>query len=239
MCPKSTQRMRETFKPTVWDPGRLINALFPPVTFVAGFLIWTLINPPGGAKMPLIAAVFALVILRTPMNPVPLWLLLVLSTIFAVAPIYWLVMPALSTGPELLCLIFVYSLFFGYLGGRSPALKSGPIIQFVMSAGISNQQSYSFQGMVTGALMTILSGTVMTLVYFCFRPMHPEQNLLSNLHRFFRGCARVIRAIPIASPVVHVEGKRVRKRYLQSMVLPAPAKIQAAQQHLGLSAIPR
>jgi hypothetical protein len=147
-------------------------------------------------------------------------------------------MPALSTGPELLSLIFVYALFFGFLGGRSPALKSGPIIQFFMSVGISNQQSYSFQGMVTGALMTILAGTVMTLVYFCFRPMLPEQNLLNHLHRFFRGCARVISAIP-ASPAAHVDGRRVRrKRYLQSMVLPAPAKIEAVQQQLDYQRFP-
>ena len=52
---------------------------------------------------------------------------LVLSVFLFVMPVYWLVMPALSTGTELLFLIFTYSFVFGYLGGRSPALKSGPI----------------------------------------------------------------------------------------------------------------
>ena len=69
------------------------------------------------------------------------------------SPIYWLVMPALSTGLGLLGLIFIYSFVFGYLGGRSPALKSGPIMMFLMMTGISNQQRYSFNGPVDGALM--------------------------------------------------------------------------------------
>ena len=102
-------------------------------------------------------------------------------------------MPALSTGFGLLSLIFVYSFVFGYLGGRSPALKSGPIIMFVLMTGISNQQSYSFQGLVDGALMVLLAGVIMTVVFFLFSPMRPEQALLRSLRRFFHGCARVTR----------------------------------------------
>ncbi len=233
-----TASLREVSRPPAWDPERLLKACFPAVTFIAGFFFWIVINPPGGIKLPMFAAILALVVLRTPkMNPFSLWLLLVFSTIFAVAPIYWLVMPALSTGTELLCLIFVYSFFFGYLGGRSPALKSGPIIQFVMSSGINNQQSYSFQGLVTGALLVILAGMTMIIVYYCFRPLRPEQALLINLRRFFKGCARIIDTFTVTQTGLDQDQQR-RERYLQAMVLPAPAKLQAAQQQLDYRFLP-
>ena len=151
-----------------WDRGRLIRALYPTASYIAAFLLWVLINPPGGPKVAMFAALLALIILRTPMNPLPLWILMFLSTIFVVAPIYWLVMPALSTGLGLLALIFVYSFVFAYLGGRSPALKSGPIIMFVVLTGISNQQSFSFQSVAVGSQMILIAGIVMTVVYFLF-----------------------------------------------------------------------
>ena len=100
------------------------------------------------------------------MNPLASWLGMFLGLLLAVAPVYWLIMPALSTGFGLLSLIFVFSFIFGYLGGRSPALKSGPMIMFVVGTGISNQQSYSFQGLVDAALMLLLAGAIVTVGWF-------------------------------------------------------------------------
>ena len=157
-----------------WERERLIQALFPPAAFIVAFFFWILVNPPTGAKVPMFVGILALVILRTPMNPLPLLVVFMVSIFVAVAPIYWLVMPTLSTGIGLLCLIFVYTFFFGYLGGKSPALKSGPIIMFVTMTGISNQQSYSFTGTVDGALMILLAGTIMTVVYGFFNPASPR-----------------------------------------------------------------
>ena len=96
-----------------------------------------------------------------------------LSALLVVAPIYWFVMPGLSTGLELLTLISVYSFTFRYLGGRWPALKSSPIIMFGVMTGISNQQRYLFQVPVDGALMLMLAGIVVTLVYYLFIPLVP------------------------------------------------------------------
>ncbi|MGI9265041.1 MAG: hypothetical protein ACR2QU_08920, partial [Gammaproteobacteria bacterium] len=137
-----------------------------------------------------------------------------------------------GTGVGLLVLVFVYSFVFGFLGGRSPALKSGPIIMFAVMTGISNQQSYSFQGVVDGALMILLSGTIVTVVYFLFSPIRPEQALLHSLRRFFQGCAGVTRGFALVGPSERATAIRRRKHYLQSMVLPAPGIIQKAQQHL-------
>jgi hypothetical protein len=229
---------RDELRPSRWDPGRFIRALYPPAVFIAAFLFWIVLNPPTGPKVPMFAGILSLVILRTPMNPLPLLAVFVLSICLAVAPVYWFVMPHLSTGFSLLSLIFVYSFFFGFLGGRSPALKSGPIIMFAVMTGISNQQSYSFQGPVDGALMVLLSGVIMTVVYVLISPMRPEQALLDSLRRFFRGCARVTGGIDPVGPANRLHGRRFRKRCYESMVLPAPGKIQAAQRHLDYKLYP-
>ncbi len=154
---------------STWDSARFLRALYPPVAFLAAFLIWVFINPPTGVKVPMMTGVIALAILRTPMNPVGVLAAMLLSALFVVAPVYWLVMPALETGFGLLSLVFAYSFVFGYLGGRSPVLKAGPMIMFVNAIGISNQQTYSFQGIVDGALLILLAGAIVTSVYFLFK----------------------------------------------------------------------
>jgi uncharacterized membrane protein YccC len=225
------QQSRRLLRLPRWNAERALHALFPPAAFIAAFFLWIFMCPPTGPKIPMMAGVLALVILRTPMNPLALLAVLLLSTFFAVAPVYWLVMPGLSTGLGLLSLVFVYSFVFGYLGGRSPALKSGPVIMFTTMTGISNQQSYSFNGPVDGALMVLIAGVTVAVVYFAFSYMRPEQALMRAFRQLFQGCARVI-----AGPVLERgKGRSLRRQCIESMVLPAPAKIQAAQNRLDLS----
>ena len=184
------------------------------------------------------AGILALVILRTPMNPLAVLVLCLMSIFFAVAPIYWIVMPRLSTGLGLLGLVFVYSFVFGYLGGRSPALKSGPLIMFVTTTGISNQQSYSFEGMVDGALMILLAGTIVTVAYYVFGAIRPEEVLLRSLCRFFRACARVTGGFALGGFSERSKVRRLRKRYFESMLLPTPARIATAQKNLDYTLFP-
>ena len=92
-------------------------------------------------------------------------LLLLASIIFAVAPVYLFVMPRLSSGVEILALIFVYSFLCSLAGARSPAVKMALLAVFVLLTGISNQQTYSFIGLVNGAMMFILAQGLVTIVY--------------------------------------------------------------------------
>jgi len=159
-----------------WDSERFVKSPFPPAAFIAAFIFWVVMNPPTGPKVPMFAGILSLVILRTPMNPLLLLAVCTVSIFVAVAPVYWIVMPTLSTGVGLISLIFVYSFGFGYLGGRSPALKSGPMLMFVTMSGISNQQTYSFLGTVNGALMIILAGVITAVVYSFSTPMRPSSS---------------------------------------------------------------
>ena len=139
--------------------------MFPAVAFAVAFLFWILINPPAGPRVPMMVGILALVLVRTQFNPAPLVIAMVLNLFIAVAPVYWLIMPAISTSVGLLGLVFVYSLFFGCLGGINPVFKLAPLVMFVSVAGISNQQSYSFQGPVDAALMWVIAGTLVAIIY--------------------------------------------------------------------------
>ncbi len=158
-----------------WDSTRLVQAMFPPLSFIAGFVFWIWMNPPAGPKVPFFTGNYALILLRTPMNLPSAVLLMLLITFLVVAPIYWLVMPALSTGVELLTLIFTYSMVFGFIGGRSPAVKTFALLMFFAMTGISNQQSYSFNGMVDGGMMMLIAGIITTGVYGVFQTSGSEQ----------------------------------------------------------------
>lgn len=162
-----------TTRHPVWNSTQLMKALFPPLAFITAYAFWIFWNPPTGAKIPMFAAIVSLITLRTSVNPLAAWIVMFLSALLVVAPIYWLVMPGLSTGLELLTLIFVYSFTFRYFGGRWPALKSTPIMIFGIVTDISNQQRYLFQVPVDGALMLLLAGMIVTVVYYLCIPLVP------------------------------------------------------------------
>lgn len=225
-------------RPKIWAGQRFRHALFPTVAFAAAFLVWIYVNPPAGARIPMIAGILALAILRTPMNPVPLMAALLLSIFLVVAPVYWLVMPAMTSPLGLLGLVFVYALLFGYLGGKSPILKMGPMMMFVNMVGISNQQTYSFQAMIVGALMVVIGAGVTAITYQFFAPLRPERSLTIWVDRFFYGCTRFSQAFGSNLSMSTSKQRSFRTHWLQSMVLPAPAKVQSAIQGLDSRRFP-
>ncbi len=147
------------------DTRRLRQACLPGICFCVGFVFWVTCDPPTGPKIPMMAAIFAMMLLLIKAKPIPILISLLASTLFAVAPVYLFIMPHLSTGTELLTLVFVYTCTYSLIGARWPATKTQPLVTFVMMTGISNQQSYSFMGIVNGTLMFLLAQGIVTLVY--------------------------------------------------------------------------
>jgi hypothetical protein len=76
------------------------------------------------------------------------------------------------------------------------------------------------------------------MVSLFFTPMRPEQALLRSLRRFFHGCAQVTGGFALDGPSQRAQGRRVRKRYFESLVLPGPAQIQTAQKNLDYKRYP-
>jgi hypothetical protein len=215
-----------------------MKALYTPLCFIVAYLFWIYTDPPTGPSIPFVTTPFGLVMVLTPFNPMAMLFIMVVSIWVAVAPVYFFVMPALDSGAGLLSLIFLYTFFFGYLGGRSPMLKMGPIIMFVMMTGISNQQTYSFIGLVNGAMMMILGLSILSVVYMLWTPSRPERILLSSLKRFFHGCGHITSGFALDRLKDRVKGRKLRKRYYESMVLPVPIQLQKVEKNLEYKLFP-
>lgn len=162
-----------------WDTDRFMQALFPGFCFAVAFVFWVVCDPPTGQKIPMMAGILGLMMLLTKAKPIPMLLLLLGSTIFAVAPVYLFVMPHLTAGPELLLLVFIYACTFSLLGSRWPSVKTMPLVAFVMTVDISNQQTYSFMGIVNAVMMYLLAQGLVTLVYLL---RFPDQTAESATH---------------------------------------------------------
>jgi len=236
---KSHALRADLYRPARWDPERFIKGLLPSVCFVVAFFFWIYFNPPTGPSVPNMAATIGLMILLTPVNTISLILPVLVSMFCFVAPVYFLIMPRLSTGTELLICIFSFTFAACYfLTGRLAALRSFVLILFVMMTGISNEQSYSFTGLVDGALMLLLALGIIAIVQTLFNPLRPEQILLKTVRQFCVGCAHVISGFHLEEPVDRTRKQRLRKRVFESLVQPAPGKIQATQKHLNYSLFP-
>jgi hypothetical protein len=184
------------------------------------------------------AVTFGLMAMLTPMRILNLFPLVLIVIWGLIAPVYLFIMPQLETGLALLTLIFCYTFACGLLHGRLAPLKALALPLFVMMTGISNQQSYSFIGLVDGALMMILGIGIAAVMQSLLSPSQPAQTLLSSVRLFLRGCARVTGEFSLSGSVDQVQSRRLRKRRLQSLVLPLPAKIQAAQKNLDYRLYP-
>ena len=228
----------DPFQPSAWNPERLLKALFPALCWVAGYAFWVYLKPPGGPAIPMMAAVFGLMMVMAPANLFGLLIVLLLSMFITVAPVYLFLMPALDSGFGLLALIFVYTFVFGYLGGRSPILKMGPLAMFVMMVDINNQQAYSFIALVTAGLVMMLGISIVVIVHRLLSPMHPEKILLRGVHRFLAGSARIIDDFRLRSPRQQRRGRQRRKRVFETAILPISTQLLSVEKNLDYHLFP-
>ena len=228
----------DPFQPSAWNPERLLKATFPATCWIVGYAFWVYINPPGGPAIPMMAAVFGLMMVMAPANLFGLLIVLLLSMFITVAPVYLFLMPTLDSGFGLLALIFIYTFVFGYLGGRSPVLKMGPLAMFVMMVDINNQQSYSFIALVTAGLVMLLGISTVVIVHRLLSPMHPEKILLRSMHRFLAGSARIINDFHLRSPRQQRRGRKRRKRVFETAILPISAQLSSIEKNLDYALFP-
>jgi hypothetical protein len=186
----------------------------------------------------MIATAFSLSMVMSPVNLIGLLIVLLLSMFITVAPVYMFVMPALDSGFAILALIFIYTFVFGYLGGKSPVLKLGPLMMFVMMVDITNEQTYSFIALVTAGLIMLLGVSVVVIVDRLLSPMHPEQVLLRSVRRFLGGCARIVGEIGLLLPRQPARARRLRRRIYENRVLPVSARLPDLEKKLNYDRFP-
>ena len=231
-------KMTDPFQPSVWNPERLLKALFPALCWIVGYAFWFYLNPPGGPAVPMMCVVFGLMMVMSPVNLFGLLLVLLLSMFVVVAPVYMFLMPALDSGFGLLSLVFIYSFVFAYLGCRSPILKIGPLVMFFMLVNINNQQVYSFMALIVTAQMLLLGTSIVVIVHRLLSPMHPEKIMLRGVQRFLAGSARMIDDFHLRSRRLQSRGRKRRKRVFESAILPVSMQLLKVEKNLDYPLFP-
>lgn len=128
----------DLYQPPRWDAARFSIGLLPAFSFIVGWLFWIYVNPPTGPSVPNMAVTFGLMAVMTPMNMLRLIPFIVVAVLAFLAPLYFLVMPRLSTGPELLALVFAFAFIARVvLVGRFTILRTITLAAFVMMSCIA------------------------------------------------------------------------------------------------------
>jgi hypothetical protein len=160
------------------------------VVLVVGvsFVSWILVNPPGHATFMQLAVTLAMVIAMTPMaSPASLVIPFGVGCLLC-APLYVLVMPALSSYVELAPMMFGYTalLYYIYARPEQGLSKLGAMIPFLVLTSITNEQSYSFASFANSTTMILLAIGTVIVVTFLVDPPRPERFFLRLQSRFFQ-----------------------------------------------------
>ncbi|MDF1760434.1 MAG: FUSC family protein [Coxiellaceae bacterium] len=234
---ESSIQTKDAAKLPLWKPRNFVKSLFPGLCFVISYFLWIFIDPPTGQNIPMFTAIIALTIVLTPLDPLKLLFVFMLSMLLFVSPVYFTVMPLLHSGYELLAVIFAYTFVFGYLGSWSSILKLGPIILLVMFTNISNLQSYSFMGIANDMVMMVLGMMVISVLDILFIRKYPAQKLLKTLRGFASDCAHIFHVY--SQQVIHPNLKaKMKLYYYKSSILTVPMQLYDTEKKLNYSLYP-
>ena len=216
-----------------WDQIRLLKSLVPAFTFILGFLFWIYPTnpPPGGQGIAEMSGIFGMaMVLGADVRYIGLGF--AVAGLLIIAPIYFVVMPWLDGGIGLLTMIFLLSFTCAYLSARWPMVKLSVMILFVMTTGISNEQSYSFMAWVSSEFSMVMAGLIVNLVVMFMLPIRPEKMMAQKLRGFFHACAVVTRSF--------ISGVDKKPKAEQAMreVRRAPGELRGVENTLDYSDFP-
>jgi hypothetical protein len=91
----------------------------------------------------------------------------------------------------------------------------------------------AYPAMALGLGLSIIAG-----VNMLWTPSRPERLLLGSVQRFFKGCERITAAFAYHNPKTREKGRKLRKRYAESFILPSARQFQTAQRTLDYKLFP-
>ncbi|KZK80729.1 p-hydroxybenzoic acid efflux pump subunit AaeB [Pseudovibrio sp. Ad13] len=195
------QRTDTTFKVAPTPKKHIINIGALKGAFRAFLCLWIAYiayiyspNLPTGPVLLILVGVYSISLSTDPyIRPLRLLKIGVSSNIFA-ACIYLLIMPHLhsfwSLGAVIFISVFSISYFF-----HSPEATLGRMFglaNFVMTTGISNTQTYSFNYAVDQLLVFIIVVAIFACVSTFTFNLRPEVQYLNLLRRFFKGASYLL-----------------------------------------------
>jgi uncharacterized membrane protein YccC len=222
-----------TPSPTIgftFDPERAAGTVRLMVTMWLAFLAWIYIDAlPGGAGFLSMTCPFGMVLATTPQLPVSKLVKPAMTGVLVATLVYVFVMPQLSSFTGLAVLIFAMTFGMCYLYWKPQQMlgRAFGLAMFVAIAAISNEQSYSFLGPATTALMLPLIFALLALTaHVPFSPRH-ERAFLRLLGRFFASCEYLTANMGYQSDRADTWADRQRWAFHQAEVSRLPAKLAA------------
>jgi len=182
-----------------------VDRLGAAVRMMAGLWIACLLRlyleVPGGVGVVILSGSLGMALATHAQIPMhPLFKPLAVSFLFA-SVLYLFLMPQLSSFAELGILIFAltFAICFLFYAPQHMLGRVAGLVMFLMIAGITNQQSYSFLSLANTALMFPVVFAVLACAAYIPVSSKPEQAFVRLLRRFFRRC-EYLTATPLWDP---------------------------------------
>jgi uncharacterized membrane protein YccC len=185
----------------VLDVDRLVASVRVMAGLWIAYLLWLYVEVPGGVGVVVLSGSLGMALATHAQIPMHLLFKpLAVSFVFA-SMLYLFLMPQLSSFAELGFLIFAltFAICFLFYAPQHMLGRVAGLVMFLMIAGITNQQSYSFLSLANTALMFPVVFAVLACAAYIPVSSKPEQAFVRLLRRFFHSC-EYLTATPLWDP---------------------------------------
>lgn len=176
------KKQNSTWLP-VLDKDFLRAAIFPVSTFVAMYLLWIYVNPPGGFVGSQVVTALAMSFLTLPVIVRKDLTIAIIVAVLMGILVYVFIMPQLSSylglGLLLFATMFIATYFFS-----GAAVLAGQVA-VLTQISISNPQTYSFAASANGFMFLVVVLGVLSILAYILSDARPEKTVGKMTKRFF------------------------------------------------------
>ena len=191
-----------TQKPTPWasflpDVDCMIRAINVVANMWVAYIIWILIEVPGGTGFVGMIAPFALVLAASPQLKVITLLPPLLITVVFAGGLNMLLMPHITGFTQLGPMIFLSTFTLCYLFSepRHAITRALSLVMLLSTIGVNNEQTYNFLSVANTFLNNGMMMLLLAIMASFPRSIKPEHAVMRLIHRFFHSSQYLINHI--------------------------------------------
>jgi hypothetical protein len=225
----------------VFDPDRLTGAFHVmTILWLAYLAVIYVPDIPGGGALVSMAGVFGMILAGTPQLPVSKMFMPVASSVLYGAVIHIFVMPQLSSFYELGLLIFVtiFGICYLFAAPQQALSKVFGMALFIKVASINNQQTYSFLGTTTTAMLFMIIFLLLAIIVNIPFSARPEKVFLRLLSRYFQSCGYLIHNMHRDTQKQKTRFDRWQKNYHLYQLASLPKKLGVWARFIDTGVLP-
>ncbi|KPJ98654.1 MAG: hypothetical protein AMJ60_07530 [Desulfobacterales bacterium SG8_35] len=225
----------------VFDPDRLTGVFHVmTILWLAYLAVIYVPDIPGGGALVSMAGVFGMILAGTPQLPVSKMFMPVAGSVLFGGVIHIFVMPQLSSFYELGLLLFatIFGICYLFAAPQQALSKVFGMALFIKVAGITNQQTYSFLGVATTAMLFMIIFLLLTIIVNIPFSARPEKVFLRLLGRYFRSCGYLIHNMHRDTQKQEKRFDRWQKNYHKHQLASLPKKLGVWARFIDTKVLP-